>query len=108
MFSLGAWISAPPPLPRLRRRPMRDLLAYGTNASLAAVSWVGFRNCDYAIIAARVGSLQSGLYFRAYTLAVEYQRKVSDVMTTVALPGALLAAPDLRSFRSCAARWSGS
>jgi PST family polysaccharide transporter len=86
VFNIGAWISAPPPLPRLRLQPIRDLLAYGTNASLAAVSWVGFRNCDYAIIAARVGSLQSGLYFRAYTLAVEYQRKVSDVMTTVAFP----------------------
>lgn len=86
VFNLGAWISAPPPLPRLRRGPIRDLLAYGTHASAAAISWVGFRNCDYAIIAARVGSLQSGLYFRAYTLAVEYQRKVSDVMTTVAFP----------------------
>ena len=86
VFNIGAWISAPPPLPRLRLQPIRDLLAYGTNASLAAISWVGFRNCDYAIIAARVGSLQSGLYFRAYTLAVEYQRKVSDVMTTVAFP----------------------
>jgi O-antigen/teichoic acid export membrane protein len=86
VFSLGAWVSSPPPMPRLRRGPMRDLLGYGTNASLAAISWVGFRNCDYAIIAARVGSLQSGLYFRAYTLAVEYQRKISDVMTTVAFP----------------------
>ena len=86
VFSVGAWASAPPPMPRIRRGPMRDLLSYGTNASLAAISWVGFRNCDYAIIAARVGSLQSGLYFRAYTLAVEYQRKVSDVMTTVAFP----------------------
>jgi O-antigen/teichoic acid export membrane protein len=86
VFSLGAWVSAPPPMPRVRRGPMRDLLSYGTNASLAAISWVGFRNCDYAIIAARVGALQSGLYFRAYTLAVEYQRKVSDVMTTVAFP----------------------
>jgi lipopolysaccharide exporter len=86
VFSLGAWVSSPPPMPRLRRGPMRDLLSYGTSASLAAISWVGFRNCDYAIIAARVGALQSGLYFRAYTLAVEYQRKVSDVMTTVAFP----------------------
>ncbi len=86
VFSLAAWMSAPPPLPRLRRGPIRDLLSYGTNASLAAVSWVGFRNCDYAIIAARVGTLQSGLYFRAYTLAVEYQRKISDVMVTVAFP----------------------
>jgi lipopolysaccharide exporter len=86
VFNVAAWISAPPPLPRLRRQAMRDLLSYGTNASLAAISWVGFRNCDYAIIAARVGSLQSGLYFRAYTLAVEYQRKISDVMVTVAFP----------------------
>ena len=61
VFSLGAWVSAPPPLPRVRRGPMRDLLTYGTHASLAAISWVGFRNCDYAIIAARVGSLQLGL-----------------------------------------------
>ncbi len=51
VFSLGAWISAPPPMPRLRRGPIRDLLSYGTNASLAAISWVGFRNCDYVIIA---------------------------------------------------------
>lgn len=86
VFNVGAWISAPPPLPRLRLGPIRDLLGYGTHASLAAISWVAFRNCDYAIIAARVGSLQSGLYFRAYTLAVEYQRKVSDVMVTVAFP----------------------
>jgi PST family polysaccharide transporter len=30
--------------------------------------------------------LQAGLYFRAYQLAVEYQKKVSDLMTTVAFP----------------------
>lgn len=86
VFSVAAWWSAPPPLPRFRRRPVRDLLSYGVFASLASISWVGFRNCDYAIIAARVGTLQSGIYFRAYTLAVEYQRKISDVMVTVAFP----------------------
>jgi lipopolysaccharide exporter len=85
-FSAGAWCSAPPPLPRFRRGPVRDLLGYGLSASLASISWVGFRNCDYAIIAARVGTLQSGIYFRAYTLAIEYQRKISDVMVTVAFP----------------------
>ena len=86
VFSAAAWCSAPPPLPRFRSGPVRDLLSYGVSASLAAISWVGFRNCDYAIIAARVGTLQSGFYFRAYTLAVEYQRKISDVMVTVAFP----------------------
>ena len=36
-----------------------------------SISWVGFSNVDYAIIGARLGALRTGLYFRAYTLAVE-------------------------------------
>jgi PST family polysaccharide transporter len=80
------WISAPPPLPRLHREPARELLSFGLPASLAASSWFGFRNCDYAIIGARLGVLPAGLYFRAYTLAVEYQKKVSQVMNTVGFP----------------------
>jgi lipopolysaccharide exporter len=80
------WAWAPPPLPRLRRGPTRDILEYGLAASLAAASWVGFRNCDYAIVGARLGALQAGYYFRAYTLAVEYQKKVSQVMSTVGFP----------------------
>jgi PST family polysaccharide transporter len=84
--SLAAWISAPPPFPLLRRRRVGELLNYGLPASLAAVSWTCFRNCDYAIVGARLGTLQAGLYFRAYQLAVEYQKKVSDLMTTVAFP----------------------
>lgn len=80
------WASAPAPLPRLRRAPARELLDYGLPASLAAVSWVGFSNVDYAIIGARLGALQTGLYFRAYTLAVEYQNKISLVMGQVGFP----------------------
>ncbi len=81
-----AWISAPPPAPRLQRAAARELLDYSLPASLAAISWVGFSNVDYAIIGARLGALQTGLYFRAYTLAVEYQNKVSMVMTQVGFP----------------------
>jgi O-antigen/teichoic acid export membrane protein len=81
-----ATISAPPPLPRLYRRAARELLDYGLPVSMAAVGWVGFSNVDYAIIGARLGALQTGLYFRAYTLAVEYQSKVSVVMTQVGFP----------------------
>jgi lipopolysaccharide exporter len=80
------WISAPPPLPRLDRVAARELLEYGLPASLAAISWVGFSNVDYAIIGARLGALQTGLYFRAYTLAVEYQGKVGTVMNQVGFP----------------------
>jgi O-antigen/teichoic acid export membrane protein len=80
------WISAPPPPPRLRRDPARDLFGYALPASVAAVSWVGFRNCDYAIVGARLGAEQAGFYFRAYQLAVEYQKKISQVMSTVGFP----------------------
>lgn len=81
-----AWISAPPPSPRLHRGPARELLDYGLPASLAGVSWVGFRNSDYAIVGARLGVFEAGLYFRAYTLAIDYQKKVSMVMGQVGFP----------------------
>lgn len=81
-----AWISAPPPLPRLQMAAARELLSYGLPMSLASVGWVGFSNVDYAIIGARLGAVQTGLYYRAYTVAVEYQSKVSMVMTQVGFP----------------------
>jgi O-antigen/teichoic acid export membrane protein len=81
-----AWLKAPSPAPRLERSAARDVLSYGLPASLASVSWVGFRNCDYAIVGARLGAVQAGYYFRAYTLAVEYQKKVSLVMGQVGFP----------------------
>lgn len=84
--ALVAWISAPPPLPRLHRRPARELLDFSLPTSLAAITWVGFSNVDYAIIGARLGALQTGFYFRAYTLAVEYQNKIGVVMTQVGFP----------------------
>jgi O-antigen/teichoic acid export membrane protein len=81
-----AWVSAPPPMPRLHRKPARELLDYSLPTSMAAVSWVGFNNVDYAIIGSRLGALQTGFYFRAYTLAVEYQSKIAVVMTQVGFP----------------------
>jgi lipopolysaccharide exporter len=81
-----AWVSAPPPAPRLLRQPARDLLDYAAPVSLASISWVGFSNIDFAIVGARLGPLQTGYYFRAYTLAVEYQRKIAIVMDKVGLP----------------------
>jgi PST family polysaccharide transporter len=80
------WVSAPGPPPRFHRKESRELLGYSLPFSLATVSWVGFSNVDYAIIGARLGAVQTGLYYRAYTLAVEYQSKVSMVMTQVGFP----------------------
>jgi O-antigen/teichoic acid export membrane protein len=77
---------APPPLPRWRRREMRELLPYGGPATLASLAWTGFRNGDYAIIGATLGAAQAGYYWRAYQLAVEYQKKISAVMGQMAFP----------------------
>lgn len=85
-ITMVAWASAPPPLPSLRWREASELLRYGLPAALAGISWVGFRNSDYAIVGARLGALQAGLYFRAYTLAIDYQKKVSVVMSQVGFP----------------------
>ena len=84
--AMFAWFSAPPPSPRLRVQPARELLSYGLPVSLATIGWVGFSNVDYAVIGARLGAVPTGLYYRAYTIAVEYQSKISVVMTQVGFP----------------------
>jgi PST family polysaccharide transporter len=81
-----SWVWAPPPVPRPRWRATKDVLHFGLPNWLAGVSWIAFQNCDYAIVGARLGALQAGYYFRAYTLAVDYQKKVSQVMATVGFP----------------------
>ncbi len=78
--------SARMPLPRLRRDAVRDLNHYGLPASIAAISWAGFRNVDYAIVGARLGSASAGIYWRAFQLAVEYQKKISVIVYQVAFP----------------------
>ena len=81
-----AIVFAPPPFPRWHRQEARDLLPYGGPAALACIAWTGFRNGDYAIIGARLGTAQAGFYYRAYQLAVEYQKKISSVMAQMAFP----------------------
>jgi O-antigen/teichoic acid export membrane protein len=50
------------------------------------VAWTGFRNCDYAIIAARLGTAQAGFFWRGFQLAVEYQRKITSTMSYFGFP----------------------
>lgn len=77
---------APPPLPRWNRRAIGDLLPYGGPAALATVAWAGFRNGDYAIVGAKLGTATAGVYWRGFQLAVEYQRKISTIMAQIAFP----------------------
>jgi PST family polysaccharide transporter len=73
-------------LPRWRPQAIRDITGFGLPAATAGVFWTGFRSGDYAVIGARLGTLESGLYWRAYQVAVEYPRKVTNVMAQVAFP----------------------
>jgi O-antigen/teichoic acid export membrane protein len=84
-LGLALWF-APVPLPRWRRRAVRDILPYGGPATVAVMFWTGFRNGDYAIVGARLGAAQAGFYWRGFQLGVEYQRKIATVMTQVAFP----------------------
>lgn len=93
-----ACLSAPAPPPRLRRQALRDISGYGVPASLAAISWTGFRNGDYAVLNAKLGAVAAGQYWRAYTLAVDYQSKIAQVMYTIAFPVLSRAATDEERF----------
>ena len=77
---------APPCLPNFRVSAARDLLRGGVQAASAAASIVCFQNCDYILIGARLGALQTGYYFRAYTLSVQYQTKASQVLYSIGFP----------------------
>jgi lipopolysaccharide exporter len=79
-------VFAPVPPPRWRGRAIRELLEYGGPASIATFCWAGFRNGDYAVVGARLGAAQAGFYWRGFQLAVDYQRKISVVMTSVGFP----------------------
>lgn len=86
MVMVIAFVSAPPPLPHFRMKPARDLLEFALPMSLASLTWVGFSNVDYAVIGARLGPTQTGLYYRAYSIAVEYQSKLGMVMSQIGFP----------------------
>jgi O-antigen/teichoic acid export membrane protein len=83
---ISAWISAPPPLPRLHLGAAREMLGYAISVTFAQISAIGFSNVDYAIVGARLGAVQTGFYYRAYVLAVEYQTKIAQVMNQVGFP----------------------
>jgi len=79
-------IAAPAPLPRWHRRAQREIGGFGLPAALAGLVDVGFRNVDYAILAAQLPAAQTGIYWRAFNLGVVYQDKLSGVMMQLAFP----------------------
>jgi lipopolysaccharide exporter len=74
------------PWPRPRLTAIREISGFGIPAALSGLSWTGFRNADFAIVGARLGAAEVGLYWRAYQLAIEYQRKVGSGVHQVMFP----------------------
>jgi O-antigen/teichoic acid export membrane protein len=74
------------PVPRWRRKEMREVASTGAPAAGAGLAGIGTRNADYAILGAQLTSAQVGFYYRAFTIGVEYERKLSGIMTRIAFP----------------------
>ena len=89
--------------PRWHRDVAGDLIRFGLPASASSMLFVGLRNIDYALISGRLSAAQVGLYFRAYTLAVDYQSKISVILQRVLFP-VLSRATDPATFRMARSR----
>lgn len=74
------------PLPLWRGAEMREIAATGVPSAGAGLASIGSRNVDYAILGARLTPTAVGFYYRAFTLGVEYERKVSGIVARIAFP----------------------
>lgn len=74
------------PAPRWHGSELRALLHFSVPAALASLLYQASRNIDYVLIGARLGSREAGFFWRAYTLAFDYQGKVSGIMLRLAFP----------------------
>jgi O-antigen/teichoic acid export membrane protein len=75
-----------PPAPRWDWPRARSILGFGLPALGGGLAGLGAQNIDYAVLAARLPATSVGLYWRAYTLGVDYQSKLSGVLVQVGLP----------------------
>lgn len=86
LSSLLLLAAAPAPAPRWNTHRQRRIAGFGVPAALGGLVEVLFRNVDYAILAARLSPVTTGIYYRAFNLGVVYQDKISGVMVQVAYP----------------------
>jgi O-antigen/teichoic acid export membrane protein len=87
-FVLGAapWLTAPRFGIAVSRTAFARLLSFGIPAAGSSVLWIAVMKVDYAILGAKLGPAVLGQYVRAFQLGSEYQGKLTNVMTTMALP----------------------
>jgi len=80
------WIFSRPPMPSWRGSEMQEIVQFGVPTSASSILTAAIRNIDYLLLAAFVPAFQVGLYMRAFTLGIDYQSKISQVLLSVAFP----------------------
>jgi lipopolysaccharide exporter len=73
-------------MPRWRPRETAELLRFGLPASAAGLAGVTYRNIDYMVLGIRLPAVTVGYYYRAFTLGVEYERRLSGIIARLAFP----------------------
>jgi lipopolysaccharide exporter len=84
--AVGYMIGQSPTLPRWRPRHMRELVRFGAPAASAGLAGIGYRNVDYLLLGVRMSPLNVGFYYRAFTVGVEYERRLSGIVARIAFP----------------------
>jgi len=78
--------AAPVTWPAWHRREAREILRFGVPSLGSGLVGIGAQYIDYAVVAARMPAASVGLYWRAYTLGVDYQSKLSGILVQIGLP----------------------
>jgi O-antigen/teichoic acid export membrane protein len=72
--------------PAWHRAEAREILHFGLPSLGSEITSIGSQQIDYAVVAARLPATSVGLYWRAYTLGVDYQGKLSGILVQIGLP----------------------
>jgi O-antigen/teichoic acid export membrane protein len=79
-------IFGPNARPRWHRKQMREIARFGLPAGLAGSAQVSYGNIDFIVLGGTLPAAAVGFYYRAYALGVQYQNKISAIITRVVYP----------------------
>jgi PST family polysaccharide transporter/lipopolysaccharide exporter len=79
-------ILGPSAFPRWRPQQMREIAGFGLPAGLAGAAQVGYGNIDFLVLGGTISPSNVGFYYRAYALGVQYQDKISAIITRLVYP----------------------
>jgi PST family polysaccharide transporter/lipopolysaccharide exporter len=72
--------------PRWHRKEMGEIAGFGLRAGLAGSAQVSYGNIDFLVAGGTLSAAAVGFYYRAYALGVQYQNKISAIITRVVYP----------------------